>query len=420
MLTGTKPFPGDDISQTLARVIDRDPDWKALPKALSPALATYLQRCLQRDARERIRDIGDVRLALAGAFETTIPTPSGPSVAPPLRLGRLAAPVLLVVVLVAAITGVAVWRLVRPDAPAVTRFEVPLRATESFAQMGQQVVAVSPDGRSIVYVTADGLLLRSLDEITPVTVMGADGGPRGPFFSSDSRWIGFYVDGELRKVAATGGAPVTLADASVPSGASWGADDTILYGQGQDGIWRVSGTGGTPEAVITVEEGEVAHGPQMLPGGEWVLYTLRQADVGAGGWDEAQIVVQSLATGERKVLIEGARDGRFVETGHLVYALHGVVFGVAFDLATRQVRGGPVPLVEGVRQAVGNGTSQFSMARNAVGGSPTNRTSLAAQRFTSDRSRERTPGSGRSQRTPGSIPCGRLMASACSSWRAAR
>ncbi len=367
MLTGTKPFPGDDISQTLARVIERDPDWEALPEGLPPALDTYLRRCLQRDARERVRDMGDVRLALAGAFATTSPTAaSAPSGAPPLRLWQRPVPTLLVVLLVAAITGATVWRLMQPDAPAVTRFEVPLRATESFARMGQHVVALSPDGRSIVYVTGDGLLLRSLDEITAAPLMGADGGPRAPFFSPDSQWIGFHAGGQLRKVATTGGAPVMLADASVPSGASWGADDMILYGQGQDGIWRVPGTGGTPEAVITVAAGEAAHGPQMLPGGEWVLYTLRPADAGAGVWDEAQIVVQSLATGERAVLIDRGRDARFVETGHLVYASDGVVFGVAFDLATRQVLGGPVPLVEGVRQAVGNATSQFSVARNGA------------------------------------------------------
>ena len=122
------------------------------------------------------------------------------------------------------------------------------------------------------------------------------------------------------------------------------------------------GTGGTPEVVIPVEDGEQAHGPQMLPGGEWVLFTLRPA--GGGVWDAAQIVVQSLVTGERVVLIEGGRDARYVETGHLVYALNGVVFAVAFDRDAHQVLGGPVPLVEGVRQTNTTGAVHFSVARN--------------------------------------------------------
>ena len=119
-------------------------------------------------------------------------------------------------------------------------------------------------------------------------------------------------------MALSGGAAVTLDDAENPWGASWGADDMILYGQGPDGIWRVPGTSGTPEVVITMEEeGEFAHGPQMLPGDEWVLFTVRPA--GITSWDQAQIVMQSLATGERVTLIEGGRDARYVETGHLVF-----------------------------------------------------------------------------------------------------
>ena len=121
MLTGQKPFAGGDISTTLARVIEREPDWDALPSSLSPVLDTYLRRCLAKEPKQRIPDIATMRLAMEGAFETTIPTPSGPSVAPPLRLWQQTVPALMVVLLVAAITGVAVWRLVRPDAPAVTR-----------------------------------------------------------------------------------------------------------------------------------------------------------------------------------------------------------------------------------------------------------------------------------------------------------
>ena len=128
---------------------------------------------------------------------------------------------------------------------------------------------------------------------------------------------------------------------------------------------RCRGTAGAPEQLIAVEEGEVAHGPQMLPGGEWVLFTLRPA--GTSTWDEAQIVVESVTTAERVVLIQGGRDARYVPTGHLVYVLNGVVLAVGFDLDARQVIGGSVPLVEGVTYATNesnSGAAHFSLADN--------------------------------------------------------
>ena len=148
----------------------------------------------------------------------------------------------------------------------------------------------------------------------------------------------------------------------LPSGASWGADDTILFGQ-SDGIWRVPGTGGTPERIISVEDGEAVHGPQMLPGADLVLFTLRPS--GTASWDGSQIVVQSLASSERTVLIEGGRDARYVPTGHLVYALGGTLLAQAFDLDQLAMQGGPVALVEGVRMAPGagaTGAAHFSVS----------------------------------------------------------
>ena len=108
-----------------------------------------------------------------------------------------------------------------------------------------------------------------------------------------------------------------------PWGASWGDDDIIYYGQGPEGIWRVSAAGGTPEQVIKVKVGEIAHGPNRLPGGKWVLFTVLPA--GVGSWNRAQIVMQSLDTGERVVLVDGGRDARYLTTGHLVYGLNGYI-----------------------------------------------------------------------------------------------
>ena len=185
---------------------------------------------------------------------------------------------------------------------------------------------------------------------------------RAVFVSPDSEWIGYHSRGELKRVAASGGAPVTLGAFRLPGGASWGEDDTILLSQWEEGIWRVPASGGTPERVIEVAESARAMDPQMLPGGEWVLFTLQPA--GTPSWSAAQIVVQSLVTGQRNVVIEGGRAAHYLPTGHLVYALNGVLYGVAFDVEAGQVVGGPVSLIEGVRTSGNTGVAQFSVAGN--------------------------------------------------------
>jgi serine/threonine-protein kinase len=191
-----------------------------------------------------------------------------------------------------------------------------------------------------------------MDQLEPTSIRGTEGrdlaAGRSPFFSADGEWIGFWQDGQLKKVPTSGGAPVPLCEAITPYGASWTTDNTILYGQGEGGIWRVSGDGGTPENVVKVEKGEIAHGPQLLPGGRAVLFTLAREGT---DWDAAQIVVQSLDTLIRRRLpVEGA-DGRYVATGHLVYARQNTLFAVPFDVATLAVTGGSVSLVDDVARA---------------------------------------------------------------------
>ncbi len=153
----------------------------------------------------------------------------------------------------------------------------------------------------------------------------------------------------MKKIPVTGGAPVKLCDAGFPFGASWGGDDTIVFGR-PEGILRVSANGGAPEVLVEAEEAEQVHGPQILPGGESVLFTTTRA-TGASRWDQAEIVVQSLVTGERKVLWSGGANARYLPTGHIVYALEDDLFAFPFDLARLEVAGGPVPIVEGVRRA---------------------------------------------------------------------
>ena len=362
MLTGQRPFVGDDVSDTLAAVLRAEVDLDALPDAIPARLRQIVRRCLQKDPKQRLHDVADLRLAMDGAFETTVPQTAEAVVAPALQVWQRPVPAAIAALTLLAIGGLTVWSLTRPAPTLVARFPIQLAADEAFSGTGRPIVAISPNGSHVVYSANNGLSLRPLDQLHATPIPGTDGA-RNPFFSPDGQRIGFHAAGQLKRVSVSGGAPVTLGEANNPWGASWGADDMILYGQGSQGIWRVPGTGGTPEQLIPMEDGEQAHGPQMLPGGEWVLFTFRPS--GASSWDQAQIVVQSLETGERSVVIDGGRDARYVATGHLVYALNGVLLAAPFDLGERRVIGGPVALVEDVSDAgARTGAAQFSLAAN--------------------------------------------------------
>ena len=361
-LTGRRPFAGDDVSKTLAHVIAIDPDWSVLPDTIPPVLGAFLQRCLAKDSKQRVHDVADVRLAMEGAFETTVGASSEQVVSSsPVAVWQRPVPLLLAGLVVSALTAVGVWSLTRPAAPRVARFSIPLVADLN----GRRAMAISPDGSQVVYIADGSLWLRPVDQLQAIQVRGTEEGAIGPFFSADGESVGFWAippNNQLKTVAVTGGAPVTVADMAVPPlGASWGADELILYGQ-PDGIMQVPSAGGTPELLIPAEEGATMHGPQMLPGGEWVLFTARSTNQ---GWDEAQIVVESVTTGERTVLIDGGRDGSYVPTGHLVYGLNNVLFAVPFDVDSREIAGGSVPLVEGVGAVVGGGGAvEFSVSTN--------------------------------------------------------
>lgn len=255
------------------------------------------------------------------------------------------------------VAGIAVWSLTRPEpspSETVMRFPITLPEGVSFTTTSRQLVALSPDGGRLVYVANNQLYLREMDQMEAAPIRGTDTGASGPFFSPDGQWVGFFSAGEeqLKKVSVTGGSPITMCDVVNPYGASWGADDTILVGQGRAGILRVSANGGTPEILIPMdsEKGERAQGPQMLPGGDTVLFTLATT---SSSWNDAQIVARSLESGERRVLIEGGSDARYVPTGHIVYLSGNTLLAVPFDVERLEVTGGPVPVVEGVARTGG-------------------------------------------------------------------
>ncbi|HUV12920.1 MAG TPA: protein kinase, partial [Acidobacteriota bacterium] len=353
MLTGNRAFEGGDLSEVMAAVIMKDVDLDTLPDIAPKSIRRLISRCLARDTRKRLRDIGDARLVieeyLAGPTEDSIEE-TIPSVATQ-PLGRRLVPwtVAGVSTIALIITLIAVLVLrPQPASRPLTRIAMVLPSSQQLSGTGRHVVVSSPDGTHLVYSAENQLYLRAMDQLEATPLTGTEGA-RSPFFSPDGHWVGFWADGELKKVSISGGTPTTLCEASNPSGASWAGDGRILFARWNEGIFQVSAAGGTKDLLISLDSGEFAHGPQVLPGGQSVLFTLG----GTAGWNDAQIMVHSLETGERKVLINGGTDARYVPTGHLVYVRAGTLLAVPFDVGSLEVNGDPVPVVEGVGQASG-------------------------------------------------------------------
>ena len=171
-------------------------------------------------------------------------------------------------------------------------------------------------------------------------------GASAPFFSPDGQWVAFFADGKLKKTRLTGTAPQELCDAAVGLGGAWGSGDSIYFVPfNTSGVWRVAASGGAPKPVTTVDrtKGEVSHRwPQLLPGADGLLFTVWTGP----GADEKHLHLQMLATGERRLLIQGASTGLYVRSGHLVYARDDELMAVPFDLSTMQLKGQPVALEE--------------------------------------------------------------------------
>ena len=365
MLTGKAAFQGEDVTEILAAVVKSGVDLDLLPENLHPDIRKIITRCLQKEQKRRYSGIGDVQYEI----EQVLADPSGIFVQPvtatkPKKKLRFGIPWLAATLALGAIiAGIAVWKLKPSEPHQVMRFDYELPENQSFSRGGRPLVAVSADGMKIVYVANQQLYLRKLNELKAKPIQGTDEDPNNPFFSPNGQWIGYYstTDSQLKKITVSGGAPVTLCEAGYPFGATWGSDDTILFGQ-QAGIMSVSANGGPAQLLIEIEGGEQVHGPQLMPGGEWVLFTL-QGNSASTDWDEAQIVVQSLKTGERKLLVSGGSDARYLPTGHLVYALGGVLSAIVFDVDNLKVIGGAVPILEGVQRASGfTGAAQFGFS----------------------------------------------------------
>ena len=370
MLTGKRPFDGEDVSDTLANVLKIDPDWSALPLETPPPIRTLLQSCLTKDRRRRVADISTAlfvlekgaSLAPPGRTVLTAPLPRRP-------LWRRIAALTGVVLVVATVTGAAVWFATRPVPPSVVRTTVTTSGSAALTLSGtDRDVAITPDGSHVVYRGSNQLLVRALNQLEPTVLTGPGPAPHGIFISPDGQWVGLF-DGVtlIKKVAITGGPPVTITqvDGAGSRGATWSEDGTIIFATNSlaTGLQRVSAAGGDPTVLTKPdrEHGESDHlWPEFLPGGEAVLFTILPVN---GAIENAQIAVLDLQTSTSKVLIRGGSHARYVPTGHLVYGVAGTLRAVAFDLGRLEVVGTPAPVLEGV-VTTASGAADVAAAAN--------------------------------------------------------
>jgi Tol biopolymer transport system component len=349
MLAGQRLFEGETISDTLAAVIKEDPDWTRVPAKVH----RLLRACLQKDPKQRLRDIGDAKLLLEPASEAA-------RAARPWRWVSIAALLLGL----AAIAGIGWWRTARPVAHPLIRMSTVLEPGPGNAYHIDDTIigssqpgtflALSPDGTRLVVQTfkADRSLLatRRLDESRFTPIPGTDY-PASPFFSPDGQWIAFVGLGKLRKIPVQGGAPVVLCDSENFSSGSWGDDGNIIAAlRTQGGLSRISASGGTPAAITELAKGELMHRwPQVLPGSNSVLFTAYSG----GGPEDASIDAFSFKTHQRKTLVRGGEAGRYVPAqngeGYLVYLHQSVLLAVALDPRNLAITGAPQPILDDVR-----------------------------------------------------------------------
>ena len=370
MLTGQRPFQGEDVSLTLAAVMTFEPELNLLPETLSPTLKTYLIRCLAKDPKERLRDIGDVRLAMKGAFETTIGSPLETAVP---QVWPRPVPTLIIGVLIAMIAGVGAWNLKpAPDSSAdLMRF---LIAPPEGVQFSNVQYAVSPDGARLAFVglsTEDpgirNLWVRDFGALEARMLPGTEGASF-PFWAPDSRAVAFVSAGELKRVDIDGGSPVSLAvghEGSVADG-TWSTDGVILFSALGDerGIFRVPENGGLVVQVTTLDEsgGEIAHlHPRFLPGSQHFLYVARGATPAASA-----LYVSSVDAPSRTRLFSTNSKVEWVTTGHFLFLREGTLMAQRFDDENLELVGPSFPLGEQVRANESNGWMGLSVSKNGL------------------------------------------------------
>ena len=366
MIVGRAAFRGATASDTIAKILERDPDWQALPSSTPRSVRRLLTRCFERDPKHRLRAIADVNFDLEEAraenkqqLSTIARTRR--------RAWWVVTAAVAVLAAAAAVVAAAVIlfqsRSVSPPPIAPKRFVLTLPDLSQVVRTGRTFSFV-PDGSGIVYLAdtpedSPRIHLYTLSDGVSRALGGTEGAIH-PTVSPDGKWVAFYRSNRLMKVAITGGPPVEIAAVSYLYGVSWSADDWIVFASGGAGLQRVPAGGGEAQTLTTLEAGEFRHtSPHVLPDGKAVLFTALSR---SGALENAVICVVSISTRERRTLLKGAGDARYSSSGHLLYVRQADLLGVPFDPRRLQVSGTPFLAAASVQVKPMELTGSFDLA----------------------------------------------------------
>ena len=365
MLTGKRAFEGDTVSDTLASVLRAPIEWNELPKATPRGVVRLIERCLERDPKKRLRDIGEARIAL----ETlgVEPEVEVAATAPASRRSVFGSVAWAAAAVVIALSAVAIAGFLRKPAPVrpVLRFQI---ATDAkLASMSWP--RISPDGKTIAFLGRDtggktSIWVRPLDAFAPYPLTDTEGASR-PFWSPDSRYVAFFIGRrQLKKAPVAGGPAQLISEAEGGADGAWGASGEILFdGRATDAIRRAAASGGTAsqETKPDASKGEAGHAwPFFLPDGRHFLFLAMTKRAG----DKASLHVASLDEPGSKALTPSDSRAEYAN-GYLLYVLQGTLVAHRFDPKKMEVSGEPIPLVEHISVDV-NDTASFSVSTNGT------------------------------------------------------
>ena len=373
MATGRRAFTGKSQASLIGAILHTEPPAISTTQSMTPpALDRVVKRCLAKDPDDRWQTARDLTMELAwiseGGSQAELSVPTAAQSKTRQRVLWASAGFALAACALALLFWVMSGRSIPPlpTSRAVKRMTIKLPDAEPLALakfgpmgIGRTAVALSPDGSLLAYAAQSNgssqLYLRALDRFDAKPIPGTEGA-YSPFFSPDGRSLGFFAGNKLKKVSVQGGEPVTLCEARIPHGGSWGPDGTIVFADSEGtNLSRVSASGGRSEVLSLTEDR--AFYPEFLPGGKAVLFSIK----GFHNPDYGHIAVLSPATGERRVVLEGGTNPRYAASGHIVFARAGAILAAPFDLSRLEVTGPAVTLIEGIRIEEW-GAAQFALS----------------------------------------------------------